>query len=141
MCKIKPIAVALSFIFCSLCFAKDVIKEVCFQDVCIQAEIADTENKRKRGLMFREILSENQGMLFIFEQDDRYNIWMKNMQFALDIIWIGKDKRIVDIRTNVPPCKETCEGLIPQEKAQYVLEVNAGFTQENKIRIGDRVDF
>lgn len=91
--------------------------------------------------MFRKNFPENQGMFFIFEREDRYNFWMKNMQIPLDILWIDQGKRIVDIKTNVPPCGASCEGLTPRDKAQYVLEVNTGFAERNRIKIGDRVDF
>lgn len=141
ICKARPLIFIFFLIFCSLCCAQPPIKEVCFQNICVQAEIVDTESKRQLGLMFRKSLPENEGMLFIFEQEERYNFWMKNMQVSLDIIWIDKDKRVVDIRINVPPCKDSCEGLTPRGKAQYVLEVNAGFTERNRIKIGDEVSF
>lgn len=142
ICKIRPLILIFFLIFCSLCCAQPPIKEVCFQNICAQVEIADTESKRQLGLMFRKSLPENQGMLFIFEREDRYNFWMKNMQIPLDILWIDQDKRIVDIKTNVLPCKESpCEGLTPNANARYVLEVNAGFVEKNKVRAGDRVDF
>lgn len=80
-------------------------------------------------------------MLFVFEKEEVQSFWMKNMKFPLDIIWIDKDKRIVDIKINVLPCNGSCAGLMPQAKAQYVLEVNAGFTEKNRVKVGDRVDF
>lgn len=140
-CKVRPIIFIFSFIFCSLCYSQQVMEKVCFRDTCVQAEIADTVSKRTQGLMFRKSLHDNQGMLFVFEKEDSYSFWMKNMQISLDIIWIDKDKRIVDIKTNVPPCKESCQGVAPREKAQYVLEVNMGFVEKNKVRAGDKVDF
>lgn len=139
--KIRPIIFILSFIFCCRCYAQQLTKEICLQNICVSAEIADTESKRKLGLMFRKSLPKNQGMLFVFEREDNYSFWMKNMQISLDIIWIDKDKRIADIKTNAPPCKDSCSGIMPQEKTQYVLEVNAGFVERNRIKIGDRVDF
>lgn len=139
--KIRSTIFILSLIFCSLCYPQQMMEKVCFQDTCVQVEIADTVSKRTQGLMFRKNLPDNQGMLFIFEREDSYSFWMKNMQIPLDIIWIGKDKRIVAIKTNVPPCKDSCSGIMPQEKAQYVLEVSAGFVEKNKVRVGDKVDF
>ena len=91
--------------------------------------------------MFRGGLADNRGMLFLFPQENFYPFWMKNMRFPLDIIWIDKDKRIVDIKTDVPTCNQTCESLTPGDKALYVLEVNAGFAKKNEIKIGDRVSF
>lgn len=141
MRKTKLLIFILLLIFSPLCYAQQLTKKVCLQNICVSAEIADTVSKRTQGLMFRKSLPDNQGMLFVFEREDLYSFWMKNMQIPLDIIWIDKDKRIVDIKTNVPPCKDSCRGLTPRENAQYVLEVSAGFVERNKIRIGDRVDF
>lgn len=138
----KKIAIFISFfIFTAICYGEKAIKQVCLKDVCVQVEIADTDSQRQRGLMFREGLSDNQGMLFIFEKEEKHNFWMKNMQFPLDIIWIDKDNKIVDIKTNVSPCKDYCESLIPQSEAMYVLEVSAGFVEKQTIIVGDKVNF
>lgn len=131
----------LLLIFSSTSLSEQPTRKVCFEKVCVYAEVADTESKRQLGLMFREGLPEKQGMLFVFEREDKYSFWMKNMRLSLDIIWINKDKRIVDISLNVPPCKDSCKGFIPKEKAKYVLEVSAGFTEKNRVKIGDGVDF
>lgn len=137
------------FIFLSrACFGQEV-REVCLRDVCIRAEIADNPAQREKGLMYRQALPEDQGMLFIFEEEARHGFWMKNVNFPLDIIWIDKVKRIVDIKPNLKPCQEvcepfdgghrekSCESYFPLEKAFYVLEVKAGFTDKHKIKIGD----
>ncbi|MFH1413380.1 MAG: DUF192 domain-containing protein [Candidatus Omnitrophota bacterium] len=131
---------AIFFIFSSS-FAGEVIKEACFKDVCIQAEVADNDLSRRKGLMFKESLSSDQGMLFIFDNEDIHSFWMKNMKFPLDIIWISEDKRTVYIKTDVEPCKEVCNTMIPKEKAKYVLEVNSGFVDTQEIKIGDQVSF
>lgn len=115
--------------------------EVCFQNVCVKAEIADTDESRQRGLMFRESLAGDKGMLFIFQREAIYSFWMKNMRIPLDMIWIGSDKKVVDIKQDVPPCRDTCESLIPLSPAMYVLEVQAGFTQKYNIKTGDPVKF
>jgi uncharacterized membrane protein (UPF0127 family) len=114
---------------------------VCVRKVCIQAEVVDSAEKRAKGLMFRQKLGEKEGMFFIFEDRGRHNFWMKNMKFSIDIIWINQDKVIVDIRKNVPPCQNECPSYTPLVNAKYVLEVNAGFTDKNKIGIGDQVNF
>jgi uncharacterized membrane protein (UPF0127 family) len=130
-----------SSFFVLFAIAVETLKQVCFKNACIRVEIADTYEKRKAGLMFRESLPENQGMLFIFDSEDYYSFWMKNMRIPLDIIWIDKDKRIVDIKADVPPCKDSCEGLPSNAKAKYILEVNVGFAERNGIKIGDEVRF
>ena len=135
------IIVFIIAVFSSLCLSQPSGRRVCFENVCVQAEVADTESKRQLGLMFREGLAENQGMLFVFEEEGRHSFWMKNMKFPLDIIWIDEDWRVVQIKTNVQPCKDSCESITAQAKAKYVLEVNAGFAGRNKIKIGGKVRF
>jgi len=117
------------------------IATVCIKDTCIQAEVVSAFEEREKGLMFRESLAVDKGMFFIFEEEGLYSFWMKNMLFPLDIIWLGLNKKIVDIKENVPPCSESCEILNPGNKAKYVLEVNAGFTRRNKIKVGELVRF
>lgn len=97
--------------------------------------------QRERGLMFRKYLAPDEGMFFILGDEGAHSFWMKNMQFSLDIIWIDENKAIVEIMQNVPPCSEVCPDFIPQRKAKFVLEVNAGFTQKNQIKVGDIVEF
>ena len=107
----------------------------------VTAEIAKTEEERARGLMFRDRLGENEGMLFIFEEPDFYSFWMKNMKFPIDIIWLSEEKRIVYIASRVPPCKrEPCPTYQPYSKALYVIEVPAGFAEREKLKRGDRVE-
>ncbi len=92
-------------------------------------------------MMFRPGLAADKGMLFILPEEGIYSFWMKNMHFPLDIIWIGKDKKVADITANVPLCKQDCESYVPGGNIKYVAEVNAGFADRNRIKIGDRVSF
>ena len=103
-------------------------------------EIADNYEERRQGLMFREKLDENSGMLFIFESSGEYDFWMKNTLIPLDIIWINEDYKIVDIQKAVPCMDVACRSYIPNGEARYVLEVNSGFAEENGINIGDEVN-
>ena len=135
----------------SCVLSQEAAKKICIKDACVQAEIADTEAARQLGLMFRENLPEGRGMLFIFEDEGRYGFWMKNMKFPIDIIWIDKEKRVVDVKPNLSPCQEvresfaggdkekSCEIFEPRAKALYALEVEGGFCRRNKIEIGDKV--
>ena len=107
----------------------------------IRAEIADTLIKRTKGLMFRKSLSQNEGMLFIFNEEGYHGFWMMNMSFPIDIIWIEKEKKVVYIEKNAQPCGLICSSYIPKEKAMYVLEVNANFTEEHGIKIGSSLEF
>ena len=108
---------------------------ITIENLNVPVEVADTHIKRTQGLSEREELSEDSGLLFVFEKSDRHGIWMRDMHFPIDIIWIGEDGRIVDIKQNVSP--DTYPQIFqPQEPARYVLEVNAGFTEQHGIEIG-----
>jgi len=102
-------------------------------------QIADTEPRRVRGLMFQEQLPYDQGMIFVFEESGFYSLWMLNMQFPLDMIWFDSDGKVVYIEKNVPPCKSaletvTCTGNNSGEnEAKYILEVTEGFVDEFEI--------
>jgi len=110
-------------------------------DVAIKAEIADTDEKRLRGLMFRESLPESEGMLFVFDKEDYYGFWMMNMSFPIDIIWISANHTVVHIEKNVQPCKVSCPFYTPNEKALYVLEVSGNFTEKHGIKLGSVTQF
>lgn len=118
---------------------QETFNTACVKDICVQAEVVDTDVARERGLMFRENIPEGRGMLFVFAAEGRHGFWMKNMKFPIDIIWIDKKKRVVDIKPNLSPCQDVCEIFEPHAKALYALEVETGFCRRNKIEIGDKV--
>lgn len=107
----------------------------------ISAEVARSEEERKRGLMFREELVENEGMLFVFEEDGFHSFWMKNCRMPLDIIWMDAHKRVVYLKWSAQPCKENeeCPDIFPSRKARYVLEVKEGVAAPSNIKIGDEI--
>jgi uncharacterized protein len=108
----------------------------------VQAEFSDTPQKRARGLMFREQLAPDAGMLFRFEDAGEWSFWMKNTKIALDILWIGPDKRIVYIEENVPPCRQDpCPEYKPSAEALYVLELPAGSVKREKLAKGMKLSF
>ena len=117
-------------------------KRVCIRDVCVRSELALTPAEQSTGLMGRQYLAPDAGMLFIFARPATHNFWMKNMFIPLDIIWIGEDKKIVDCHASVQPCQEAaCPSISPRVPCQDVLEVNAGFLQAYGITIGDEAKF
>jgi len=105
----------------------------------INVEIADNFEERARGLMFREFLDENAGMLFVFEQEDYLSFWMKNTLIPLDMIFISEDFEIVDIKYAVPCKQDPCVSYKTISPAKYVLEVNGNFTLQNNIEIGNKI--
>jgi len=108
----------------------------------VQVELADTPQKRSRGLMFREQLASNAGMLFVFEDAGEWSFWMKNTKVALDILWLGADKRIVYVEENVPICRQDpCPEYKPSKDALYALELPAGSVKRAKLTKGMKLAF
>ena len=113
--------------------------QVCFKNNCFEVELAITPQEQAKGLMFRQELAPNKGMLFIFKQEGDYPFWMKNTKIPLDIIWIDKDKKVVFVGQNTPPCQsDPCNSIGPNKTAQYVLEINANTSQRLGIGVGDQ---
>jgi uncharacterized membrane protein (UPF0127 family) len=105
----------------------------------IDIEIAKDEYSREKGMMYRRNMMENQGMLFVFEDASPRYFWMKNTYISLDIIYVGKDKKIVSIQKSAVPLSE--ESLPSYKDAMYVVEVIAGFADKFKINEGDSISF
>jgi len=109
------------------------------EKIKINVEIADTDEERSKGLMFREFLDEDSGMLFIFDNENYYGFWMKNTLIPLDMIFIDKNFEIVDIIYAEPCKKEPCKSYRPIKPAKYVLEVSGNFTIKNDVSIGNKI--
>ena len=109
------------------------------EKIKIKAEIADTQEKKERGLMGRERLGENKGMFFAFEHEGTYAFWMKNTLIPLDIIFISGDFKILEIFHAEPCAEEPCKSYQTTKYAKYILEVNGNFTTRNGIDVGDEV--
>lgn len=99
-----------------------------------EVELADTPEKRTQGLMFRDSLEKNKGMIFSFAEEGFHAIWMKNTLIPLDVIWISKDQRVVDMKTLSPCETEPCPSFRPRSPAKFILEINKG---EFKGQIGN----
>ena len=104
------------------------------QDIPFTVEIADTSAKRRKGLMKREVLAIDHGMLFVFEEEKMLSFWMKDTPLPLDIIFFGRDGQYVSHHAGaVPYSEESIRSVAP---AQYALEVNAGLVEEKQIGAG-----
>ncbi len=115
--------------------------QVCFGDQCFNVDLAVTSEEHARGLMFREYLAPNAGMLFVFSEGV-YQFWMKNTLIPLDIIWLDNDEKIVFLAKNLQPCKEdSCPAIDPGLNASFVLEINAGLTERLELKVGDQAHF
>jgi uncharacterized membrane protein (UPF0127 family) len=106
----------------------------------VAVEVADTPSSREKGLMFRETLGEDSGMLFVFEEETSIPFWMKNTLIPLDIIYIDRDGYIVEIQENAQPCVViNCPSYPSSGEYLYALEINGGWSEENKVKVGEFV--
>ncbi len=114
---------------------------ICLKERCFSVEMASSIKDRARGLMFRESLEKNKGMLFLFRKQGEYSFWMKNVLIPLDIIWLNENKEVVHIAENCQPCPELpCQSIKPDKKAKYVLEINGGLVSKIGIKTGDTAE-
>ena len=104
----------------------------------VSIELAETPAERRRGLMEREELPERHGMLFLFPQAALLSFWMRNTPLPLDILFINSEQTIVYIAERTTPY--SLELLPSVEPAQFVLEVNAGFSQRHGVASGDQIE-
>jgi uncharacterized membrane protein (UPF0127 family) len=119
-----------------------VITIVCPNGARVHAELADTNEKRARGLMFREQLANDRGMLFVFSEPGQWVFWMKNTKIPLDILWIDSNHKIVDLAENMPACLEDpCIQYQPAYEASYALEVPAGSIKRLNLAKGLKLRF
>ncbi len=103
-------------------------------------EVVKSKWKKVKGLMFRKGLPEKSGMLFVSDEESRPGFWMLGMRFPIDMIFLNEDMRVIDVIKNVQPMKPHPNSWgvhSPKEPAKYVLEVNAGFVEKNKIKKGE----
>lgn len=107
--------------------------------VVIDIEIADTEYETQTGLMYRNSMKKNQGMLFVFDDVSERSFYMKNTKIPLDLIFIDANKTIVSFQKNAKPFDES--SLPSKVPAKYVLEVNAGLVDTWELSVGDRINY
>ena len=104
--------------------------KICCNNTCFNLETANTTESRQLWLMYRKSLSDDDWMLFIFEESWIHSFWMKNTLIPLAWIRLDSDLKIVDI-IQMNPCKtEQCPSYKPQSEAQYVLEINQSLISE-----------
>jgi len=105
-----------------------------------KVDIADTQQKQSLGLMFRDSMPPEQGMLFIFPNEALRSFWMKNTRIPLDIMYFDKDLKMVSISADTPPCRVSrCPSYPSTGPAMYVLELNAGVASALGVGPGDRL--
>jgi uncharacterized membrane protein (UPF0127 family) len=105
-----------------------------------QIEIAADEASRERGLMFRESMPSDHGMLFVFDDAQVRTFWMKNTHIPLDILYFDQNYKLVSVQRRVPPCLNSgnnCPGYPSEGEARYALELNAGMADKFGVKAGD----
>lgn len=110
--------------------------------VVVRVDVADEDDERVQGLSGRGILGDYEGMLFVMDKQDQYGFWMKDMLIPLDFIFIDSEGFIVDTMEKVQPCTEDeCPSFSADSTFKYVIEVNSGFIENNRIVVGNSVVF
>ncbi|HEX9880256.1 MAG TPA: DUF192 domain-containing protein [Candidatus Binatia bacterium] len=107
------------------------------REIPVRVEIADTPERRIKGLQYREELAVDAGMLFIFSSEEVHTFWMKNTPLPLDMIFIDAGRKVVGIVESAVPFSTTSRSVgVP---SQFVLEVNGGFARRHGVAVGARV--
>jgi uncharacterized membrane protein (UPF0127 family) len=112
--------------------------DIVFKNTTVKADISDTNALRARGLSGRSSLHDGAGMWFVFEAEESHSIWMKEMNFPLDILWFDAGLQLVHTKENATP-ESFPEAFRSSAPALYVLEVPAGFVQKYQVAAGEKV--
>lgn len=138
------IVIAIVIVFVTGCSSSSQVLKIKTDEAVHQfkVEVVTTEEDKRQGLMGRESLSEDRGMLFVYDEEGNQSFWMKNMLIPLDILFIASDLVITHISENVPPCvvlDNDCINYSSLKPTQYILELSAGVSDELNIDVGDMV--
>lgn len=130
---------AISIFLCSACMARE--PSVVLKGQRFTVELAETQQKQALGLMFRDSMPDDHGMLFIFPSEGLRSFWMKNTRIPLDIMYFDADMKLVSVAENAQPCRTPRCPTYPSEgPARYVLELNAGKAGELGLQPGDPLE-
>lgn len=140
----RHLACLLSLLLLCACGGYETVTVTLPDGFAVRARVADTPKKQEKGLMFVKELPENEGMLFVFEQDEEQAFWMKNTLIDLDMVFIGSDKRVTSVAHQVPhsytytPDSQVAYAL---GYGQYVLELAAKTAQKHGVKAGAELHF
>lgn len=121
-------------------FGEEYLHTIYVGSTAISVTVADEYDERLQGLGGTRSLGDFQGKLFIFDTDAKHGIWMKDMHYPIDIIWIDKHLNVVHIEENVSPSTYPTQIFAPPVDARFVLEVNAYLVRSVDIALGDRAN-
>jgi len=129
---------ALTLLVCAACMAEGPYIEL--KGKRFTVEVAESREKQALGLMFRESMPDDHGMVFIFPAEGMRSFWMKNTKIPLDIFYFDEDLKLVSVSENTTPCRSSrCPGYPSTGPAKYVLELNAGKAAELGVKPGDEL--
>ncbi len=103
--------------------------------------VVSEASDREQGLSGTAELLKDQGMLFVFSEDNEWGIWMKDMRYSIDILWLDQSKTVVDVAANVSPQSYPSTVFKPKKPARYVLELAAGSIADASIAVGSQAAF
>jgi uncharacterized membrane protein (UPF0127 family) len=134
--SLLPLLLCLVLAACPKAPAEPVVK---LAGQSFRVEIADDDAERSRGLMFRDRMDADRGMLFVFDDSAPRSFWMLNTRIPLDILYFDAQRRLVSLHSRVPPCGDArpCPTYPSRKAARYVLELNAGVAEQLGVRPGD----
>jgi uncharacterized membrane protein (UPF0127 family) len=131
---------ALALVACSNVHAQ-AVSYVMLKNQRFIVELADDDEARVRGLMFREHMAKDRGMLFTFPEEAPLAFWMKNTLIPLDMFYFDSQRRLVSVQQNVQPCKaDPCQAYPSAGPSMYVLELNAGLAAKLGVKPGDKLE-
>ncbi|MFC1695034.1 DUF192 domain-containing protein [Pseudomonadota bacterium] len=129
----------ITLFICSSCIAQD--PSVVLNGERFTVELAETREKQALGLMFRDSMPDDHGMLFVFPGEGKRSFWMKNTRIALDIFYFDQNLALVSVAEHATPCRtRQCPSYPSEGPAKYVLELNAGKASELNVKAGDLLE-
>lgn len=132
----RLISLVLTLLLCVSCMANE--PYVVLKGERFTVELADSSEKQALGLMYRDQMDEDHGMLFLFPASGMRGFWMKNTRIPLDIFYFDSDLQLVNVVKNAKPCRTArCPSYTSTGPAKYVLELNAGKAAELGVQPGD----
>jgi uncharacterized membrane protein (UPF0127 family) len=135
----RNVCLALAALICTSCMAQE--PHVVLKGEKFTVDLAQTADEQALGLMFRDEMADDHGMLFIFPVEAMRGFWMKNTRIPLDIFYFDADLKLVSVSKNARPCKtRRCPNYPSTGPARYVLELNAGKAEELGVKPGDALE-
>ena len=134
----RILLLAICGLLCSACLARE--PQVVLNGERFTVEVAESQQKQALGLMFRDSMPDDHGMLFIFPAEGFRSFWMKNTRIPLDIMYFDEDLKLVSVAENAQPCRtRRCPNYPSEGPAKYVLELNDGKEAELSLRTEDEL--